>query len=115
MKENNKSKFFEVQNIRYFNFWILGLWFVLRILDLTFSVINVLLGLAYEVNPIANIVGFNFIWGLIAFTPIVLLLIINYKLSNRKDYLSAIFFGSFILTIIQVIATFIAMFGWIFI
>ncbi len=53
-------------------------------------------------------------WILIAFGPIILLLIVNIKF-ERKDILSAIFFGSFILTIIQVIVTFIAMFGWIFI
>ncbi len=111
MKEKDKTKFFEVQNIRYLNYWILGTWLVLRVLDFTFTYINISLGLGYEGNPI----GFNFIMALVGFVPIFALFIANYKISDRKDALNMIFFGALILSIVQTVVTFNAMFGWIFI
>ena len=107
MKENSKSKFFKVQNIRKINYWILGIWSVLRILDYLFTYIAISLGLGFEINPI----GFNYILFLVGFAPICAILIINYKIHNMKEALYTIFFCTLILTIIQVIVTLNVMSG----
>ncbi|KKN13179.1 hypothetical protein LCGC14_1009070 [marine sediment metagenome] len=112
-RQNNKTVI-NIKIIHYLNYWVLGIWFVLRIVDLTLSSIAVSKGLGQELNPVANFIGFNFLLVLLAFLPIIALGIINYKLPNKKNAIYFIFGGSLILTVIQVVATLNVTIGWLF-
>lgn len=102
MNENIKSEFFAVQHIRYLNFWLLGLWFILRLLSLIFSYIYVIiLEVSTELNPI----GFNYILIIVTVTPIFFLLIFNYRIHEDKRAIFLIFFVVLFSNIIQVFVT----------
>ncbi|KKK77496.1 hypothetical protein LCGC14_2853050 [marine sediment metagenome] len=108
MNESIKSRFFTLRRIRHLNFWLLSSWLILRLIDLFFSYIYiVVLKAASELNPI----GFNYVIVIVAFTPIFGLFIFNYKIKEMKEATFLIFFMALFLTIIQVVATINALTG----
>ncbi len=110
MEEKDNSKFFNLQRIRNLNFWILGLWSVLRLLDFIFSYIYVIvLKTAFELNPI----GINLTMFIVAFTPILGIFIFNYKIHEMKAAIFLILFILILLTTIQVVVTINALTGGI--
>lgn len=87
--------------LHFVNYWILGMWFILRFLDYVFSFVAISSGIGYEINPI----GFNLILLVVGFVPIFTLLIINYKFPKMRVAMFFIFLIVSALTIIQTVAT----------
>ncbi|MHA2127185.1 MAG: DUF5658 family protein [Promethearchaeota archaeon] len=102
----------ELDILRHLNYWVLGVWSVLRILDYIFSAVALSLGLATEANPFVILFGgINIYIVLFGFIPIIGLIIVNYK-NDIKSAGYFIFIGGSVMMVIQVIATLVAMFGY---
>ena len=85
LEEDQQDKKIKINTelLHYLSFWVLELWFVLRILDLSFSYIAITEGTGQEASPIINLLGWSLPMLLLGFLPIIGLIIVNYKLAKR--------------------------------
>ncbi len=96
--ENNKM----MRIIHYLNYWIIGLFSILRALDYIFSYIAISSGIGVELNPI----GFNVYLIIVGFFFIPILLIINYKVPNIRILVYLILIIISLNIVLQTVVTF---------